>query len=299
MNILVTGGNGFIGTNLCIVLLKQGHKVTSLDLNDSIFTHKNLRTILGDVETFTTTESYDQIYHLACPASPPRYQLNPIKTLTTNFNGTLNMLNIANKSNSRLLFTSTSEIYGDPLISPQTEDYKGNVNTQGPRACYDEGKRVAETLCYDHSRMYGTNTCIARLFNTYGPYMDIDDGRVVSNFINQCIDGEPLIIYGGTQTRSFCYVDDTVDGIIKLMNSNLHETINIGNPTCEITIEEFAYVIKHLMKSNVVVKHGPKQEDDPMQRKPDIAKAIRMLNWKPITSLDDGLIKTINYFGSI
>lgn len=305
--ILVTGGAGFIGSNLIPYLLNVGHKVICLD---NFFTGRyenihefmknpNFQLMKADVcNSDLHFEKIDQIYHLACPASPPHYQLDPIKTAQTCFIGTLNMLNLAQSYGARILITSTSEIYGDPdeAHHPQTEKYRGNVNCTGPRSCYDEGKRISETLAFDHYRMHKTNICIARIFNTYGPQMRPDDGRVVTNFITQCINEKPITIYGdGTQTRSFCYVDDTVNGLILLMNSVHQGPYNIGNPY-EITISDLAIYIMEKFKNNKHhVQYKPLPKDDPLQRKPDISKAIRDLNWLPKIAFNDGLEKTIEY----
>ncbi len=305
MRILVTGGTGFIGNHLCRKLLQQGHQVICLDNNFSgsmdnitdLLENKNFTFVNKDV-----TEKFhyevEQIYHLACPASPKAYQFDPIFTLKTNFIGSLNVLDIAKSNNSRVLLTSTSEIYGNPQISPQIEEYWGNVNPIGIRSCYDEGKRIAETLFMDSHRKYGINIRIARIFNTYGPKMDQDDGRVVSNFIVQCLLNRDITIYGdGSQTRSFCYVDDTVDGLIKLMNNDKTiGPVNIGNPH-EITVSELAQIVKSMCTqtlSTIVYKELP--SDDPIKRKPDISKAIGLLGWCPLTDLQTGLEKTIKYF---
>jgi UDP-glucuronate decarboxylase len=238
----------------------------------------------------------DQIYHLACPASPKAYQYNPIKTIKTNVLGTINALGIAKRTKSRILLTSTSEVYGDPQISPQNEEYWGNVNPIGIRSCYDEGKRIAETLMMEYHRNNNVDIRIARIFNTYGPNMDKNDGRVVSNFIMQCLENKDITIYGnGSQTRSFCYVDDTVDGLIKLMNGTSIGPINIGNPN-EMQIKELAEKLLTMIntKSKIIYKELP--SDDPMQRRPNIDKAKELLKWEPKVNLNEGLVKTINYF---
>jgi UDP-glucuronate decarboxylase len=238
----------------------------------------------------------DQIYHLACPASPPHYQYNAIKTIKCSTQGTLNMLGLAKRVKARLLFTSTSEIYGDPEVHPQKEDYFGNVNTMGPRSCYDEGKRVSETMCYCYAQECGVQVRIARIFNTYGPRMDPNDGRVVSNFIIQALKGVPLTVYGdGSQTRSFQFVSDLVAGLIKLMNSDEPGPVNIGNPE-EHTILEFAQKIQGRINPDAPIVHKPATQDDPRKRKPDISKAARVLGWSPKTHLDAGLERTIQYF---
>ena len=240
----------------------------------------------------------DRIWHLACPASPIHYQQNPIKTAKTSFIGTYNMLGLARRVNATFFLASTSEVYGDPLESPQTESYKGNVNTFGPRSCYDEGKRISETLCYDYKRMHNTDIRIARIFNTYGPRMVPDDGRVVSNFVVQALCNKPLTIYGeGNQTRSFCYVEDLINGFIKLMNSNYCKPINVGNPS-EFTILELAEMVKKKINPNLELIFKKLPTDDPKQRKPNINIAKQELSWEPKISLDKGLDSTINYFRS-
>ena len=311
--ILVTGGTGFIGSHLCKKLLEMGNYVICLDNNftGSIENIKdlikksnegefNFEFIRHDITQPILLE-VDEIYHLACPASPKAYQYNSIKTIKTNILGTINALGIAKRTKSKILLTSTSEIYGDPKISPQDEEYWGNVNPIGIRSCYDEGKRVAETLMIEYNRNHNVDIRIARIFNTYGPKMNKDDGRVVSNFINQIINDKDISIYGdGSQTRSFCYVDDMVDALIKLMNSNRYQgPINLGNPH-EITIKNLSEIIKDKIKystSKIVYKNLPK--DDPTKRKPDIKKAVELLNWKPEIDLDKGLDETIKYFESI
>ena len=308
MKILVTGGTGFIGSHLCKRLLNEGHYVICLDNNftgkmeniESIKNHSNFEFIRHDI-TLPILLEVDQIYHLACPASPKSYQYNPIKTIKTNILGTLNALGIAKRVKATILLTSTSEIYGDPTINPQVEEYWGNVNPIGIRSCYDEGKRVAETLMMEYNRSNQTQIRIARIFNTYGPNMDKNDGRVVSNFINQAINHNDITIYGtGNQTRSFCYVDDTVDGLIKLMNQQkTNGPINIGNPY-EMTMNELAQKVLKLMPySSSKIIYEPLPNDDPKQRRPDISKAEKYLDWKPTTKLEDGLNKTIQYFLNI
>ena len=308
MIILVTGGAGFIGSNLCTELVKNTkNHIICLDNNftGSLDNIKHLREldnfefIRHDVCQEILLE-VDQIYHLACPASPKDYQYNGIKTIKTNILGTMNMLGLAKRTKARILLTSTSEVYGDPKVSPQREDYWGNVNPIGIRSCYDEGKRLAETLMMEYHRNCAVDIRIVRIFNTYGPNLNKDDGRVVSNFINQALMGEDITIYGdGTQTRSFCYISDLVNGLIKNMNSISSEDtltpINLGNPN-EITMLELAGVIIHLIdsKSKIVFKELP--QDDPLQRKPDISKAKRVLEWDPKVLLNEGLEKTIEYF---
>ena len=303
MIILVTGGCGFIGSHLCEKLLKLNHKVICLD-NCFSGSKDNIRHLLNNpnfefIRHDITQKIYlevDQIYHLACPASPKYYQQNPIKTVKTNVIGTLNMLGMANRLNARILLTSTSEVYGDAQISPQVEEYWGNVNPIGIRSCYDEGKRIAETLMIEYNRKHNVETRIVRIFNTYGPRLAKLDGRVVSNFIIQAINNEDITIYGdGSQTRSFCFVDDLVNGLIKLMNSNYHLPINLGNPH-EITIKELANIIIGLTNSKSKLIFNDLPKDDPKQRRPNIDKANNLLDWKPTTKLTNGLLKTIKYF---
>ena len=304
MKILVTGGTGFIGNHLCRKLLNDGHYVICLDNNftgsmsniQDMMNNPNFEFIRHDITQSILLE-VEQIYHFACPASPPAYQYNAIKTIKTNILGTLNALGIAKRVKARILLTSTSEVYGDPKISPQVEEYWGNVNPIGIRSCYDEGKRVAETLMMEYYRNHQTEIRIARIFNTYGPKMDKNDGRVVSNFINQCLNNEDITIYGdGNQTRSFCFVDDTVDALIKLMNQE--ETtgpINIGNPY-EMTIKELADKCLIMIETQSTMIYEELPSDDPMKRQPDISKAKKYLDWSPIVDLEDGLKKTIEYF---
>ena len=307
MKILVTGGTGFIGNHLCRKLLNQGHYIICLDNNftgnmeniKDLRENKNFEFIRHDITQPILLE-VDQIYHLACPASPKSYQYNAIKTIKTNILGTINALGIAKRTKARILLTSTSEVYGDPTVSPQSEEYWGNVNPIGIRSCYDEGKRVAETLMMEYNRSHNTEIRIARIFNTYGPNMDKNDGRVVSNFLNQCLNNEDLTIYGeGKQTRSFCYVDDTVDGLIKLMNQNeTNGPINIGNDY-EMTIKELADKILKMIDTKSKIIYKPLPSDDPMKRQPDISKAKKYLKWEPKVNLDLGLINTISYFKNI
>ena len=304
MRILVTGGNGFIGSNLCERLLEQGHYVISVDNNftgsmkniESFKDHKNFEFIRHDITQPLLLE-VDQIYHLACPASPKAYQFNGIKTIKTNVVGTLNMLGLARRVKARILLTSTSEVYGDPLVHPQTEDYWGNVNPNGIRSCYDEGKRVAETLMYEYHRNEKVDIRIARIFNTYGPNMMEDDGRVVSNFINQALHNQDITIYGdGSQTRSFCFVSDMVSGLIKLMESpEFSGPINLGNPN-EMTIEELAERVLEKVETESKIIFLDLPGDDPCKRRPCIKKAEKILGWQPYISLDEGLAKTIDYF---
>ncbi|XP_068121399.1 UDP-glucuronic acid decarboxylase 1 isoform X2 [Hyperolius riggenbachi] len=301
--ILVTGGAGFVGSHLTDKLMMDGHEVTVVD---NFFTgrkrnvehwigHENFELINHDVVEPLYIE-VDQIYHLASPASPPNYMYNPIKTLKTNTIGTLNMLGLAKRVGARLLLASTSEVYGDPEVHPQNEDYWGHVNPIGPRACYDEGKRVAETMCYAYMKQEGVEVRVARIFNTFGPRMHMNDGRVVSNFILQALQGEPLTVYGsGTQTRAFQYVSDLVNGLVALMNSNVSSPVNLGNPE-EHTILEFARLIKHLVGSGGEINFLSEAQDDPQRRKPDIRKAKLLINWEPLVPLEEGLNKTIYYF---
>jgi UDP-glucuronate decarboxylase len=302
--ILVTGGAGFIGSHLVENLLQQGHEVLSLD-NYFTGTKENLRHLLAlpelelirhDVVNPIMLE-VDQIYHLACPASPVHYQYNPVKTLKTNVMGTLNMLGMAKRVKARILLASTSEIYGDPKIHPQREDYWGNVNCIGLRSCYDEGKRVAETLMMDYHRQNGVDIRVARIFNTYGPRMAINDGRVVSNFCVQALMGRDITIYGdGSQTRSFCYITDLVEGLVRLMNrESYHEPVNLGNPE-EFTIIELAQKILAMTQSPAQVVFRPLPPDDPVKRRPDISRAREILGWQPSVPLTAGLQETIPHF---
>ena len=311
MIILVTGGTGFIGSNLCRLLVKdKNNHIICLDNNitGSLYNIKDLKNldnfefIRHDICKEIMLE-VDQIYHLACPASPKDYQKNGIKTIKTNILGTLNILGLAKRTNSRVLLSSTSEVYGDPLESPQRESYWGNVNPVGIRSCYDEGKRCAESLMIEYNRRCGVDIRIARIFNTYGPYLNKDDGRVVSNFINQAINDEDITIYGeGKQTRSFCFVEDLVNGLIKLMNSNTNEEtimpINLGNPN-EITINKLAEIIINLTNSKSKIINYKLPKDDPLKRNPCINKAAKLLNWKPQINLEKGLNITINYFKNL
>jgi len=306
-NILVTGGAGFIGCHLCRELLDSGNKVFCLD-NLSSGNFENIKHLTSnesfsfyklDIEDFIQIDNkIDEIYHLACPASPPFYQQDPIKTLNTNYLGTKNVLEFARIKNCKVLLTSTSEVYGDPNISPQDEDYWGNVNPIGIRSCYDEGKRIAETLMIEYERKYNIEIKIARIFNTYGPLMNKDDGRVVSNFINQMLYDNDITVYGkGSQTRCFSYIDDTIDGLFKLMNTDgIRGPINIGN-NYEIPVNALVKMLQELIpesKSKIVYKELP--GDDPKKRQPDLKLANEKLNWYPKTLLHDGLCKTINYF---
>ncbi|KAI6173360.1 UDP-glucuronate decarboxylase [Aphelenchoides besseyi] len=301
--ILVTGGTGFVGSHLVDKLMMDGHEVIALD---NYFTgrkrnveqwigHPNFELVHHDVVNPYYTE-VDQIYHLASPASPPHYMYNPVKTIKTNAIGTINMLGLARRVKARVLLASTSEIYGDPEVHPQPETYWGHVNTLGPRSCYDEGKRVAESLMVAYQKQENVDIRIARIFNTFGPRMHMNDGRVVSNFIIQALQGKPITIYGaGNQTRSFQYVSDLVDGLILLMNSNTSLPVNLGNPE-EHTIEDFAVIIRDLVGSGSEIIKMPKQQDDPQQRRPMIQRAADLLNWRPKIPMRDGLKKTVTYF---
>ncbi len=304
MKILVTGAAGFLGSHLCDRLLADGHIVTGID---NLFTGRlrNLSEAMRN-PSFKFHEhdvqapfagDYDRIFHLASPASPPHYQLHPIETAKTNFLGTLNALELARKTNARILLTSTSEIYGDPLQHPQTEAYFGNVNPIGPRSCYDEGKRIAETLAFDFKRVHGIEIRVARVFNCYGPRMNPMDGRVVSNFITQALQGHDITIYGdGSQTRSFCHVADLIDGLVALMECDSVETpVNIGNPE-EITVGDVARIVIAMTgsRSQVVTRELP--QDDPKRRKPDITRAQNELHWTPRIPFREGLVSTVDYF---
>ncbi len=307
--ILVTGGAGFIGSHLCEKLLGQGNKVICLDnfftgSRDNIshlLKNKNFTLIERDIiNNFNYGGSLDQIYNLACPASPIAYQHDPVKTVKANVKGSINMLELAKEKSAGILQASTSEIYGDPLVHPQGEDYWGNVNPLSPRACYDEGKRCAETLFADYQREYGVDIKIVRIFNTYGPRMAKNDGRVVSNFIMQALSGGEITVYGdGGQTRSFQYIDDLVEGMIKMMEkNNFIGPVNIGNPG-EFTIKELAERVIKLTGSKSNIVYGDLPEGDPKQRQPDISLAKKKLGWEPKIKLEEGLLKTIGYFKEI
>jgi UDP-glucuronate decarboxylase len=304
MRILVTGGAGFIGSHLCERLINEGHDVICLDnfftgRRENVFqllSNPRFELLRHDVIEPVLLE-VDQIYNLACPASPIHYQYNPVKTVKTSVMGTINMLGLAKRVRARILQASTSEIYGDPLVHPQPEEYWGNVNPIGLRSCYDEGKRIAETLMMDYHRQNKVDIRIARIFNTYGPRMLENDGRVVSNFIVQALSGEPLTLYGaGDQTRSFCYVDDLVEALIRLMNADgVHEPVNLGNPA-EFTIKELAAEVMDVCGSKSEIKYMQLPDDDPKQRKPDITRAQSLLNWMPKVQLREGLEMTAAYF---
>jgi UDP-glucuronate decarboxylase len=307
-NILVAGGGGFLGSHLCEALLDQGHAVCCVDnfvsgLRGNVEPfkgHRNFRLVEHDIcrPFVKDLGRFDEIYNLACAASPPRYQADPIHTITTSVVGMLNLLELAERHDARLLQASTSEIYGDPEQHPQREDYRGSVNCTGPRACYDEGKRAAETLCFDFLRLGRVDVRVARIFNTYGPRMRPDDGRIISNLIGQALAGQPMTIYGtGAQTRSFCYVSDLVAGLIALMRveKNPFGAINLGNPG-EFSINDLATIVRKLVKSRSEVVHLALPEDDPRQRCPNISRATELLNWRPTVSLRQGLSPTIAWF---
>ena len=300
---LITGGAGFLGSHLAKKLIEKGEEVICLD-NFFTGTKKNLQELMKlknfELIRHDITEpiklEVDKIWHLACPASPIHYQFNPIKTTKTSFMGTYNMLGLAKRIGAKFLLASTSEIYGDPEEHPQRESYRGSVNTTGIRSCYDEGKRVAETLCADYQRRHGVDVRIMRIFNTYGPNMRFDDGRVISNFIVQALKNEKITLYGdGSQTRSFCYVDDLINGMILLMQSEYQDPVNIGNPN-EFSIKELANLVRALIDPNLEFQYKELPEDDPKQRKPSIQLAKDLLNWEPKIELKDGLIKTIDWF---
>ena len=311
MRVLVTGGAGFLGSHLCDRLLRDGNEVLCLD---NFFTgrRENVLHLLGNPKfepvRHDVTEpillEVDQIYNLACPASPVHYQYNPVKTVKTNVMGTINMLGLAKRVRARILQASTSEVYGDPELHPQPETYWGNVNPIGIRSCYDEGKRLAETLMMDYQRQNHVDTRIIRIFNTYGPRMLENDGRVISNFIMQALRGEELTIYGdGNQTRSFCYVDDLIEGMVRLMNvaedsdsvTTVHDPVNVGNAE-EFTMRELAGEISRAVGSEVRIRFCPLPSDDPRQRRPDLARARQLLGWSPSVTFQDGIKKTVDYF---
>jgi UDP-glucuronate decarboxylase len=306
--ILVTGGAGFLGTHLCRRLLGQGHEVLCVD-NFSTGTRHNIEELLDDPMfellrhnvTFPLFVEVDEIYNLACPASPIHYQLDPVQTTKTSVSGAINMLGLAKRLKVRILQASTSEVYGDPIVHPQPEEYWGNVNPIGSRSCYDEGKRCAETLFFDYHRQHKMSIKVARIFNTYGPNMRPDDGRVISNFICQALQGEDLTVFGrGEQTRSFCYVTELIDGLDRLMNSpeTITGPINLGNPS-EFTIRELAEKVIDLTGSKSQIVERPLPEDDPKQRQPNIDLAERLLGWRPAVNLDEGLMRTIAYFEAL
>ena len=305
--ILVTGGAGFIGSNLCERLLGEGYEVLCVD-NYYSSTKDNIAHLLPNPQfevlrhdvTFPLYVEVDRVYHLACPASPIHYQRDPVQTTKTSVHGSINMLGLAKRTGARILLASTSEVYGDPAVHPQPEEYWGNVNTIGPRSCYDEGKRCAETLFFDYHRQHGLDIKVMRIFNTYGPRMHPHDGRVVSNFIVSALKGEALTVYGdGQQTRSFCYVDDLVEGMVRLMNSDETVTgpMNIGNPG-EFTVKELAEQVMDLIPDNGGIENLALPQDDPVRRQPDITKAREVLGWNPQITLTEGLPRTIEYFRS-
>lgn len=306
--VLVTGGAGFLGSHLCDRLVERGDDVIALDnyytgTKDNVahlFDRSNFELMRHDV-TFPLYVEVDEIYNLACPASPVHYQYDPVQTTKTSVHGAINMLGLAKRLKARILQASTSEVYGDPTVHPQTEDYWGHVNPIGPRACYDEGKRCAETLFFDYRRQHELPIKVVRIFNTYGPRMHPNDGRVVSNFIVAALQGNPIAIYGdGGQTRSFCYCDDLVEAMIRMMDTEVDVVgpINIGNPS-EITILQLAETILRLTGSKSKLERHPLPQDDPMQRCPDISRARETLDWQPRTALEDGLRETIGYFKSL
>ena len=303
--VLVTGGSGFLGSHLCELLLSQGSDVLCVDNFftgskkniEHLLDHKSFELIRHDV-TFPLYVEVDEIYNLACPASPIHYQHDPVQTTKTSVHGAINMLGLAKRVRAKILQASTSEVYGDPNVHPQTEDYWGHVNPIGPRSCYDEGKRCAETLFFDYWRQNQLRIKVARIFNTYGPRMHPNDGRVVSNFIVQALRGNDITLYGdGSQTRSFCYVDDLIDGLVRLMSTkdSVIGPINIGNPT-EYSILELASLIIEMTGSRSRIVHRPLPENDPRQRRPDISRAQEILSWAPVIPLKEGLIRTIAYF---
>ena len=304
--IIITGGAGFIGRHLCKKLLEdEANQIICIDnlITGSLKNikefekNKHFTFICHDITEPIDFPIIHEIYHLACIASPDKYKIHSIETLDTCFIGTKNILNLAKAHNAKLLFTSTSEIYGDPAVHPQPEEYFGNVNTMGERSCYDEGKRISETLIYEYRNKFNLNLKVVRLFNTYGPYMDIHDGRVITNFIKQIMNKDSLYIYGnGMQTRSFCYIDDMIIGLISMMKSNELGPINLGNPYCEITLNDLVKVFEQIVNYKLDLKHIEATENDPKQRKPDITKAQTLLGFSPTINYEDGIKKTIEYF---
>jgi UDP-glucuronate decarboxylase len=303
--VLVTGGAGFLGSHLCDRLIRDGHEVICVD-NFFTGSKRNIAHLLGNPAfelmrhdvTFPLYVEVDEIYNLACPASPIHYQHDPVQTTKTSVHGAINMLGLAKRLGAKILQASTSEVYGDPVVHPQTEDYWGHVNPIGTRSCYDEGKRCAETLFFDYHRQMGLSIKVARIFNTYGPRMHPSDGRVVSNFIVQALRGEPITLYGdGTQTRSFCYVDDLIEGLVSLMGTGDDVTgpVNIGNPS-EFSMRELADLVIEKVETSVGTALAPLPSDDPRQRQPDITLARTLLHWEPRVPLTDGLDRTISYF---
>jgi len=306
--VLVTGGAGFIGSHLCERLLNDGYDVQCVD-NYYSSTKDNIAHLIGNPRfevirhdvTFPLYVEVDEIYHLACPASPVHYQRDPVQTTKTAVHGSINMLGLAKRTGAKILLSSTSEVYGDPAVHPQNEDYWGNVNSIGPRACYDEGKRCAETLFFDYHRQHSLPIKVVRLFNTYGPRMHPQDGRVVSNFIVHALADKPLTVFGnGQQTRSFCYIDDLVDGLIAMMRSPRDVTgpINLGNPE-EFTISELAENVITMTRTSAGIEFLPLPQDDPVRRQPDISRAKDVLGWQPSVSLSDGLARTVEYFRTV
>jgi UDP-glucuronate decarboxylase len=306
--ILVTGGAGFLGSFLCERLLEEGHEVICADNYftgardniDHLLDNRRFELIRHDI-TFPLYVEVDEIYNLACPASPIHYQFDPVQTLKTSVHGAINMLGLAKRAKAKIFQASTSEVYGDPTVHPQVESYRGSVNPIGPRACYDEGKRCAETLFFDYHRQYGVDIRVARIFNTYGPRMHPDDGRVVSNFIVQALRGKPVTLYGeGNQTRSFCFVSDLIEGFRRLMDAPSEVTgpINLGNPV-ESTVRELAELILELTGSRSEIVHRPLPQDDPIQRRPDITLAREKLGWQPVVPLREGIERTIEYFDGL
>lgn len=306
--ILITGGAGFLGSHLCDRLIKEGHDVLCVD-NFYTGSKANIAHLIGNPYfevmrhdiTFPLYVEVDQIYNLACPASPIHYQFDPVQTTKTSVHGAINMLGLAKRVKARIFQASTSEVYGDPLVHPQPESYWGHVNTIGPRSCYDEGKRCAETLFFDYYRQHNLDIKVVRIFNTYGPRMNLNDGRVVSNFIVQALKGEDITIYGdGSQTRSFCYVDDLIEGFVRMMESDTDTTgpINLGNPN-EFSMLELAEAVLRLVGGKSKLAYHPLPTDDPKQRQPDISLAKARLGWSPAVQLEDGLTKTIQYFRGV
>ena len=313
--VVVTGGAGFLGRNLCARLLKNNDTIVYCIDNLITGSTRNIHTffdnsrfkfiqfdITDDIMSLRREhilpDKIDEIYHLACIASPPTYKKYSIETLMTSFQGTKNVLDLAKLAGAKVLFSSTSEVYGDPLVHPQYEEYFGNVNTVGERSCYDEGKRVAESLMYEYRKKFNMDLKIVRIFNTYGPYMDINDGRVITNFIKQIMANKPLVIYGdGTQGRSFCYVDDMIDGLVAMMSSTEQGPINLGNPYNEFTLNDLVKKMEEITKKTLEVKYIEATENDPKQRKPVIEKAYRKLQWKPEITLEQGLRSTMESFG--
>ena len=306
--IVITGGAGFLGTNLIKSLIHSNYIICIDNLITGSYENiepfiklDNFKFINQDIcnPILLHVKHIDEIYHFACLASPIKYKKYPIETLLTSINGTQNVLNLCIQYKCKMLFTSTSEVYGDPLVHPQPEEYFGNVNTIGERSCYDEGKRVCETLIYEYRKTYHLDLKIVRLFNTYGPYMDIQDGRVITNFIGKILENKPLEIYGdGTQTRSFCFVDDMIHALIKMMDSEFHGPFNLGNPDCEFSLNELVHVFETTLEQKLEVIYLEPTQDDPKMRKPIIDKAIHHLEWNPKIKLEEGITKTANYFFS-